>query len=82
MTAGIDPTIFEDPELLRIVRPKLLALLSDMGIAPVVDEGTGDIMVPIAAIAAALGMTEGDALAAAGPDGARVVPVDRLRPLQ
>jgi hypothetical protein len=60
-------------------RPKLLAAL---GVTPIVDAATGEVAVPVAALAAALGLSEAEMLEQAGRNGAKHVPADQVHPLQ
>jgi hypothetical protein len=80
--AEADPAIFADPEVQRLLRPKLLKLLAALGVTPIVDAATGEVAVPVAALAAALGLSEAEMLEQVGPNGAKHVPADQVHPLQ
>jgi hypothetical protein len=71
-----------DPEVQRKLRPAFLRLLSALGVTPVVDEATGELMVPAEAFTAALGMSAEQAGELLHPDGLVPVPADRMKPLQ
>jgi hypothetical protein len=73
--AEADPAIFADPEVQRLLRPKLLAAL---GVTPIVDAATGEVAVPVAALAAALGLSESEMLEQVGPNGAKHVDIARI----
>jgi hypothetical protein len=78
----IHTTIFDDPDVRLRLRPKLLKLLSDLGVTPAVDVLTGQIVVSASAIAAAPGISEDEAIALAGPGRSKSVPADQVEPLQ
>jgi hypothetical protein len=73
------------PEGRRALRPTLLKFLGSVGITPEVDTETGEIMVNAPALIAALGLNEAEALEEiqkAGMGAVKVVPSERLKPLQ
>jgi hypothetical protein len=81
-TPSIDPAIFDDPKLLEMLRPRLIKLLAELGIAMVVDEATGEVGATLDALAKAFGMSEAEILGRAGRETAISIPVDRMRFLQ
>jgi hypothetical protein len=70
----------ESPEGQRLLLPGLLKFLGEIGVKPMIDEATGEMVVAADAFAAALGMSEAEVRDGVG--GARAIPIDRLRPLQ
>ena len=63
------------------LRKRLLAALSDLGITPQMDAATGELIVPLAEIAAKLGLTEDQVRETVGTD-LRAVAADQVKPLQ
>lgn len=74
-------SLIDSPEGRRLLRPGLLKFLAAVGVQPQVDAATGELVVDGPAIIAALGLNEAEELEKLG-EAVRVVPADRLKPLQ
>jgi hypothetical protein len=74
----------QSPEGMKLLRPGLLRFLADVGVTPQVDSATGEVVVDMPTMIAALGITEDEAAEILGDqtDNARIIPADRLKPLQ
>ncbi|MBW6397040.1 hypothetical protein KPL78_04230 [Roseomonas sp. HJA6] len=74
------------PDAQATIRTGLLRFLREIGVTPMVDERTGEMMVDLASIASALGMTLEEAMESLRECGAdrhaRLVPSAYLHPMQ
>jgi hypothetical protein len=74
-------SLLETPEAQRLMRPKLLELLAEIGVQPQVDAATGELAIDFPAVCAALGLDPVEATEQVRGQ-VRMVPADRLKPLQ
>jgi hypothetical protein len=75
----------ESPEGQRLLRPGLLKFMADAGVKPQVDAATGEVVVTMADIARMFGIPKAESIGhlnAAGMGEGKVIPPDRLKPLQ
>jgi hypothetical protein len=71
----------ESPEGQRLLRPITMKFLADIGVAPQVDEETGQVVINPLAVIEKLGLDPDEELEKLG-DAVRTFPSNRLKPLQ